>query len=154
MPTTHKPFSNDLHNHYDQLGREAVKRYMRICKHKQAIDNPDPYGIDLIIKNQNQLDSYCEVEVRTCWNNDTFPFSTVHVPERKTKLLTNDKPTWFVVVNTKQTHMLVCDAHTVLSAPLHEIPNRYIASNEYFYDVPLNQMRLIQVPPPDADSLF
>jgi len=154
MTTSHKRFDTHLHNHYDPLGREAVKRYQHHCRGREAIDNDDPYGVDLLIMTHNQLLSYCEVEVRTCWNNDTFPFPTVHVAHRKTKLLTNDKPTWFVVVNTKQTHMLVCDAHTVLSAPLHEIPNRYVASNEYFYDVPLNQMRLMQVPPPDADNLF
>ena len=152
MPT-HKPFDPDLHNDNDPLGREAVKRYQR-TRNRHAIDNPNPYGVDLLIYENDELIFYTEVEVRTCWTNHTFPYPTIHIPERQTKLLTNDKPTLYAVIKPTGTHMLVCSADTILNAPRHEIPNRYLPNNEYFYDVPLDQMRLIHIPPTHPDTLF
>lgn len=149
----YKQFNPELHIRYDSLGRDAVKRYF-IAKallqdkpYRRAVDNPDQVGVDLLLKDSNNVTvAYCEVEVRPGWHGDTFPFATVHVPERKTKLLNNDLHTWFVSVNAEQSHMLVCDAATVLNSPLREVPNRYIAENERFYDVPVSSMRLIAVP--------
>ena len=143
---TFKPFDKALHDTYDVAGREAVKRYLAVTRGKRGVDNPDPMGVDLFVMFGDHLESYCEVEVRPNWRGDRFPFDTVHVPERKTKLLTNDLPTWFVSVNVDQTYLLVCDAQTVLQAPLREVPNRLMAHSERFYDVPISNMWLRKVP--------
>ncbi len=141
-----KPFDKGLHDRYDVAGRDAVKRYLAVARGKRGVDNPDPMGVDLFVMFGDHLEAYCEVEVRPNWRGDRFPFDTVHVPERKTKLLRNDLQTWFVSVNSDQTYLLVCPAQTVLDAPLREVSNRLVIHSERFYDVPIAQMRLRKVP--------
>jgi hypothetical protein len=140
-----KPFDPSLHDRYDSPGRQVVKEYItnRLCLTAQ--DNPDIYGVDLIIYKENKIVGYAEVEVRNNWSSDTFPYDTLNVPYRKKKLLENDKPTFFFSVNKPQTRMFCCTAEIVLNSNVEENRNKYVKSDEYFYKIPVNKLKLIEI---------
>lgn len=136
----YKKFDKNLHDQWDELGRNAVIEFFRqrghICK-----SNTDKYGVDLILYRNEEPIGYAEVEVKPNWDNHKWPFKTVNVPSRKRKLLENDLPTWFFCVNNKGDYVMAVDAETVLNSPLLENPNKYIASGEYFYKVPVEKAK-------------
>ena len=108
MPV-YKDFDRALHNRHDFTGRETVKNYVKT--HKDGLvakDNPDEYGVDLLFYKDDRLVGYGEVEVRTKLESNSVPFKSLHVPERKKKLLDNDLTTLFFSINNKHTQMFVC----------------------------------------------
>lgn len=137
-----KQFDQNLHDTYDQEGREIVKKYIHDKHpHLTVKDNPDQYAVDLCIYKNNTLAGYAEVEIRTNWKTEHFPYNTLHVPARKTKLLNNTLPTLFFSINEHMTHMYYCKAQTVLNAPLVNVPNKYVPDGgEHFYNIPTNQL--------------
>lgn len=149
MKHASKEFSQSLHDSFDDSGRQAVKDHYRMTKpHLTVTDNPNKYGVDLQVFDGENLIGYIEVEVRTNWKTEHFPFNTLHVPERKGKLLRNDLPTKFVSINQQLTHMYSCWADTVLNAHKSKVPNKYVSNNEYFYDVPVNKLQKTKLEKP------
>lgn len=139
-----KRFDQNLYEQYDQFGRNRVVMYYA----KQGIelkDNPDKYGVDLIAYDDGEKIGYVEVEVRASWKSDQFPFDSLHVPERKKKLLTNDLHTVLVSVNCYGTRAFICDYRIVLASPLLESPNMYISKGERFYKVDPRQINLVRL---------
>ena len=137
--STRKPFDKDLFEKYDKLGRDVVKRHFEKLN-MQAQDNPDRYGVDLLVYRDEKIVSCAEVEVRLSWNSDEFPFDSLNVPSRKKKLLTNQVPTLFFSINKPLTRMFWCPSTVVLNSPLEEVKNKYVDKDEYFYKVPLNSL--------------
>ena len=141
-----KQFDQSLHDQYDSPGRQVVKNFISSKLNLIAKDNPNIYGVDLLIYNQkSKLVGYAEVEVRNNWSSDTFPYDTLNVPYRKKKLLENDKPTFFFSVNKPQTRMFCCSADTILKSNIEENRNKYVKSDEYFYKIPIDKLKLIVV---------
>ena len=129
-----KPFNKDNHAANDPAGKEVVINYLR-SKGVPAIENPDDYGVDIMIPGS-------EVERRTVYTK-TWPYPTFHVPERKTKFLKLDI-TYDVVVH----HVLPagefdtlyrCKSSVIRDHPLVEVPNNSMPEGEYFYDVPVGE---------------
>ena len=79
-----KPFNQQLHDENDPKARQAVMKFIRQCG-LTAVENENIYGIDLFISGKSSTGHVynktpVEVERRECWNNERFPFSTVHIP--------------------------------------------------------------------------
>ena len=108
-------------------------------------ENPDKYGVDLIAYDDGNKIGYVEVEVRVSWKSDIFPFDSLHVPERKKKLLENDLHTVLVSVNCYGTRAFICDYRTVLASPLLESPSMYISKGERFYKVDPRRINLVRL---------
>lgn len=140
-----KKFDQQLHNEYDNVGREIVKKYFKEKTKFIAEDNPNEYGVDLLLFNKDKLVGYAEVEVRKNWNSNEFPFETLNVPLRKKKLLINDLPTYFFSINYIHTKMFCCESEIILNSQIQENKNKYVKSNEFFYKVPINELRLITI---------
>ena len=140
-----KRFDKTLHDQYDNSGREVVKNYFSSKLNITAKDNPDLYGVDLLLYRDNELIGYAEVEVRNNWKTNAFPYDTLNVPYRKKKLLDNDLPTFFFSVNSIKTRMFCCKAENVLGCEVKENPNKYVKSDEYFYKVPVNILKTIEL---------
>ena len=139
-----KLFDQKLHDQYDQFGRNRV--IMFYSQHGIELqENPDKYGVDLIAYDDGNKIGYVEVEVRVSWKSDTFPFDSLHVPERKKKLLENDLHTVLVSVNCYGTRAFICDYRTVLASPLLESPNMYISKGERFYKVDPRRINLVRL---------
>ena len=140
-----KKFDKTLHDQYDDIGREVVKNYFSSKLNITAKDNPNIYGVDLILYRDAEVIGYAEVEVRNNWKSDAFPYDTLNVPYRKKKLLDNDKPTFFFSVNCIKTRMFCCKAEDILACEVKENRNKYVKDNEYFYKVPVDILKTIVI---------
>ena len=140
-----KRFDQSLHDQYDNPGREVVKFYFSSKLNITAKDNPNVYGVDLLLYKNESLVGYAEVEVRNNWKTDAFPYDTLNVPYRKKKLLENELPTFFFSINHIKTRMFCCKAEDVLKCELKENPNKYVKSDEYFYKVPVCVLKSIEI---------
>ena len=135
---TRKPFSKDTHEANDAIGKTAVLKLLQRMN-VDAEENPNPYGVDIIVKNRKRT---YEVERRPIWHT-VWPHDTVHIPERKTKFL---KPSMvYAVVNIECDRVMLCSSEVILKYPQVEVPNKSIAAEEFFYDVPLNEWRIYDV---------
>jgi hypothetical protein len=140
-----KKFDQSLHDQYDDIGRNVVKDYFKNRLEIDAIDNPNIYGVDLLLCRNDVVIGYAEVEVRNSWKTDVFPFDTLNVPFRKKKLLENDLSTFFFSINYPMTRMFCCTAETILECNIQENKNKYVNSNEYFYKVPIDKLKSIEL---------
>ena len=136
-----KRFDKELHDTYDKLGRDVVKKFVADHWGMTAEDNPNRYGIDLLLYKDNELCGLAEVEVRLSLKTVEFPYEDLNVPQRKRKLLENTgQPTFFFSVNKDATALFHCGAEAVLASELKESSNKYVRSGEYFYKVPLDML--------------
>ena len=138
MPV-HKKFNRRNYDANDESGKEAVTRFLQ-AQGLLVKENPDRYGIDLIANgithNKKVFDNVpVEVERRIIWK-DNFPFSTVHIPERKTKFLKHYM--LYAVVNLDYDKVMFCPSNIIKQYKPIEVPNKSVANDEYFYNVPLN----------------
>ena len=147
MDTERKPFNQETFDKNDEVARKVVKRFL-LTKGIEATDNPKKHGIDLVIpkeesdKNPRLAGVTYEVERRSIWARE-WPYSTVHIPERKTKFLQNKMV--YAVVNKQLDSILFCPAEEIRDCPLREIPNKAVAQGEYFYDVPFEKWTMREV---------
>jgi hypothetical protein len=139
--SAYKPFNQAVHDACDPPARDAVIRYHATLG---KIAKPyDKYKVDLIIENEFMVEvGYCEIEMRD-W--EYCPFPTIHVPSRKKKLVDNDLPTTYFVVSKSLKRAWWCNTKDILDAPLVEVPNKAVKKGEYFYDVPIEKFKEVEL---------
>ena len=137
----YKKFDKNLHAKFDKAGRGAVKKWLTQQGY-EVEDNENRYVVDLIIKRNGDIVGYAEVEVREVWKGEKFPYEDLNIPYRKRKLFQNDLKTLFFSVNCDLTHMLWCDAKTILNCRTQILSNKY-ARNETFFKVELNKLKYV-----------
>ena len=52
----------------------------------------------------------------------------------------------FIVFNNEQTHGLLCTHFQLIRSPIVEVPNKYVHSGEKFFQIPVEELELIEVP--------
>jgi len=140
-----KEFSTALHDQYDSYGKAKVKAYFMKAYGVFLMENDDRYAVDLIAYKDGKKLGYVEVEVRESWSDNDFPFPTLHIPERKGKLLSNDLKTVLVSVNKIGTRAFLCDGEVILASPIQDRSNRYVQQGEKFYLVDPARIKLIEL---------
>lgn len=75
---------------------------------------------------------YVEVEIKHSWVGDHFPFSDLHIPERKKKFAESGLKTYFMVFNHDLTHFLMCPDSAVINAPLKNVSNICMIQERFF----------------------
>lgn len=153
-----KKFDRVEHNQYDQLGRDAFRKFLDrtfLSKKWKTIDNPNIHGIDLLTLNENNEVIHCwEIEVRHGnWQGDIkFPFSDINCIERKDHqwrrdesftskinyMLANKYKVYYVQLNRECTRAVVIDGDDILKYPLKPWKNRK-ADGEYVRQVPISK---------------
>lgn len=123
-----------MHDKCDPPGRNAIIKYVKREWGLDAENNPNKYAVDLIIKKDNEVIGYAEIETRR-WNY--LPFNTIHIPKRKDKLFNDILPTYYFVVSRFMVRAWYCNTKDILNSPVFEIPNTSLSQDEYFYDVDL-----------------
>lgn len=136
----YKVFQQNDFNKYDEAARAAAKRFWSSVGY-DCEDNPDDYGVDLVVTGQNKM-FFCEVEVKTVWHGVQFKYPTIHLPVRKAKFLT--KPTQFMIFNNSLTHAAIFGRKVVLDSPCVEVSNVKISHGEKFFDVPFEKATFVQ----------
>jgi hypothetical protein len=142
MEENRKKYDQQLSDENDQRSRDIVKKYMQSQWNAVAYDFLT-YEIDLIVKRNQTWVAFVEVEVRY-WQNELCPYKTIHVAKRKEKFLHQKLPVVFFAVTKSLNYGYWCKAEDILSSPIVEIKNKYVANNEYFYDVSIDKFTLVK----------
>ena len=77
------------------------------------------------------------------WDTDEFPFDSVQLPERKSKFF--DAPTLFFIWNKQLTSALLFKSDDIKDLTPVEVSNKYKASGEFFYQIPLDMTGLVRM---------
>jgi hypothetical protein len=110
---------------------------------QKARINPERYGPDLILEAEG-VERFIEVEVKTNWgNDDTFPFPTVNILERKKKFFGQGAELW--MLNITMNRALIITPEDMKGVEAVEVPNRYMKSGELFYQVPTGQLKMVRM---------
>lgn len=139
----YKPFDQRLHDACDPPARDAVATWLKNLWYVDAVPNPDKYAVDLILSKDGQEVGFAEVEVRD-WGMEFCPYDTIHIAQRKEKLFAHPRTTMYVVTRDL-THAYWIRASKIKECPLIEVPNTAVARDEYFYDVPKNLWKFVDL---------
>ena len=146
-----KRFCQDLFKENDEPARAAGKRYWEAVSGVRVEDNPDKYGPDLVV--HTMLGSfYCEVEIKKVWKGKEFQYDTLQIAARKGKYLDSALPVSYIVFNDDQTYGYLCPGTELALSPIVEVPNKYNWSGEMFYQIPIENLMLIEVPVEDTNG--
>lgn len=140
-----KKFNQQLHDKYDPPARKAVTDWVKMKWGLECRENPNVFGVDLIVLREGKRVGYIEVEVRN-WAYCHYP--TIHVAHRKEKLFQQDLPTLFFALTQDLTHAYWCLAKVAKDYPLIEVKNFEVPNGELFFDIPVSQFRYVDLTDP------
>ena len=135
-----KPFNKQLFDKYDPPARKAVTDWVKMKWGLECRENPNVFGVDLIVLREGKPVGYIEVEVRS-WNY--CHYSTIHVAHRKEKLFQQDLPTLFFALTQDLTHAYWCHAKVAKGYLLVEVKNKEVPTGEMFYDIPVEKFKYV-----------
>ena len=141
-----KKFNQELHNRFDPPAREAVTKWIKMKWGLECRENPNVYGVDLIVYRSDHPVGYIEVEVRS-WL--FCHYSTLHIGKRKEKLFQQDLPVLFFALTQDLSHAYWCRADIAKKFPLIEVKNFEVPNGEMFYDIPTKEFKYV-----DLTALF
>ena len=142
MKGIRKPFSQEEYDRSDAFGKDAVAGFLEQELYIEVRVPVENYGPDIEVYWQDNLIAYHEVEVRRNWKSDQedFPYSTIHIPARKSRLIELAKKEgaklYFWSVREDGMKAMFVDSDDVTEDRLVEVPNKRVWKGEYFYDIP------------------
>ena len=142
---TTKQFSQALHDLYDPPAREAVTKWVKMKWGLDCRENPNVYGVDLLVNRADKLVGYIEVEVRG-WDYCHYP--TIHVGLRKEKLFQQDRPVLFFALTQDLIHAYWAKTQVIEGSPLIEVKNTEVPAGELFFDVPVKHFKYVNLTDP------
>lgn len=140
-----KQFNQALHDKYDPPAREAVTKYVKMKWGLDCRENPNVYGVDLLVYRAEKLAGYIEVEVRG-WDYCRYP--TIHIANRKAKLFQQDLPVLFFALTHDLIHAYWMKAELMKECPLIEVNNTQVPNGELFFDVPIKHFKYVDLTEP------
>jgi hypothetical protein len=129
------PFSKKRHRIYDAPAKVAVLEYLRRQEPGHHFQEGSQYELDIFCDCKFRGLHFIEVEVKEEWFGKPFPYTTVHIPERKEKWLKYDVEFWVLSRDYKRA-VVVPKEHCK-----EKITLPYNALNdepEDFFNVPLS----------------
>lgn len=102
--------------------------------------NDDLYGPDIVVWKGFKPAYYIEVEHAKRWTKGSFPWPTVHIPERKSKFLNLGLSLEFWMLREDLKLSLVIPDVLVTPDRLMEVSNVNVRSGEQFYVIPLEEI--------------
>lgn len=145
-----KKFDQKLHDEYDLDARWMLMYYFQSIGAEVEEDPLGEWGlgdkgIDLRVVLKDGRVIYIDVEVRPGWRRGDFPFDTIHVPERKRKFLSDSLDVYFISLRKDLAVALAVAGNKLCDEMLTEVSNKYIESGEYFYDVPVEETKFLDL---------
>jgi hypothetical protein len=137
-----KKFNQALHDQYDPPARKAVTDWVKMKWGLECRENPNVYGVDLLVYRANKLVGCIEVEVRG-WDYCHYP--TIHIASRKDKLFQQDQPVLFFALTQNLKNAYWMKAELVKSCPLIEVKNTEVSAGELFFDVPIKHFKYVDL---------
>lgn len=118
-----KKFERSVFEENDEKARDWCKSFFanssRIDEDYYLTENPDKYGIDLIIRsklNESFVAGFVETEIKHNWKGSEFPFKTIDIPERKRKMFEKNENSFMCMWNSTGTHCLFIPGSEILKA--------------------------------------
>lgn len=86
---------------------------------------------------------YHEVEIKRVWVGD-WPdeWDTIHIPERKKKLMKGHVDLWFWILRNDLAQAWVVSAKELKQEYLKEIKNKEVSKGEFFFCIPVRKCYL------------
>jgi len=140
-----KQFNQTLHDQYDPPARDAVTKWVKMKWGLECRENPNVYGVDLLVYRADKLVGYIEVEVRG-WDYCHYP--TIHVGLRKEKLFQQDRPVLFFALTQDLIHAYWAKTQVIEGSPLIEVKNIEVPAGELFFDVPVKHFKYVNLTDP------
>jgi len=137
-----KKFNQALHDKYDPPARKAVTDWVKMKWGLECRENPNVYGVDLLVYRADKLVGCIEVEVRG-WDYCHYP--TIHIAHRKDKLFQQDQPVLFFALTQNLKNAYWMKAELVKSCPLIEVKNTEVSAGELFFDVPIKHFKYVDL---------
>jgi hypothetical protein len=137
-----KKFNQALHDQYDPPARKAVTDWIKMKWGLDCRENPNVYGVDLLVYRANKLVGCIEVEVRG-WDYCRYP--TIHIAHRKDKLFQQDQPVLFFALTQNLKNAYWMKAELVKGCPLIEVKNTEVSAGELFFDVPIKHFKYVDL---------
>ena len=140
MSAARKKFDRSLYQEYDQKARDVTTAYLEHLGY-EVKEHPDRYAQDLLAWKDDE--EFCvECEVKLVWEGDEFPYPNVQLPERKKKFF--HAPTQFFIWNKPLEYAMTFWSHDVATLESVEVPNKYVYSGEYFYQIPMFMVKKVK----------
>ena len=137
-----KKFNQALHDQYDPPARKAVTDWIKMKWGLECRENPNAYGVDLLVYRGEKLVGCIEVEVRG-WDYCHYP--TIHIAHRKDKLFQQDQPVLFFALTQNLKNAYWMKAELVKGCPLIEVKNTEVSAGELFFDVPIKHFKYVDL---------
>jgi hypothetical protein len=130
-----KKFNQQWHDTNDPQSKAVVIAYMKSLGFGFH-ENPNKFGMDLISDFENPKVAL-ELEHRSIWEKEQYPYQSVHIPARKLKFLGNDH-VHYIVLNKDFNRIGICLGRNLKAylTAVGEVRNNAVASGEHFLHVP------------------
>jgi hypothetical protein len=137
-----KKFNKKLYEKYDIPARNIMKD-----KLKDLIeDNPDIYGVDMILKIPDCKYKYLELQVCTNWINDKYPYQNPFIYARKYNF---DEKTLYLILDRHMTQGLLFNKKSIIDKP-----KRLKKYSRYFiYEIPWHRILNIYMDNFDCETI-
>lgn len=148
----YKKFSPELYRENDSAACDAVLSHLT-QQGSYAVRNPDKYGPDILLYRGFKPGFYIECEVKKVWripssvrnpgdDRGEFPYSSIQLPERKKKFLNSGLPIEFWILREDLKFAVIIAEESLSDERLVEVPNKYVAEGERFYQIPLSECQI------------
>ena len=136
-----KRFDRDLFKECDEKARVCTTNYLTSIGYTVS-EHPNRYAQDLIACIDG-MEHMVECEIKLVWAGKEFPYPTVQLPERKKKFF--NPSTQFFIWNRDCTDAVCFWSHDISDLKPVEVPNKYVYSGEYFFQIPMSLVERISV---------
>jgi len=138
-----KLYSQSLDDEFGQLAELAVVQFLSnwpdiVCVERYPHGEKD---VDIKAWRDPESGYYIDVEIREnwLWPQMTFPFSTIHVPRRKRRMILKRQPFFYFVVRLDCKMLASVPGSIIIDSEILRSKNKY--DNAEFYNVPVENLR-------------
>lgn len=130
----------------DQIGKKHAMKLIWDTYWEKPIENPDKYGIDLIITDKSgRIVKGYEVERSKCWQRGSFPYPFLHIQDRKRRYAFFPYPTHFIMLNFTCQHAVIFDLHKLPNYRIEIVKNALEDRlEETFFIIPRDHITLLE----------
>lgn len=136
-----KAFEPELYEKCDSVAKNRVRGFLDKMGVLTLVD--EDYGADI----RAVRSEFHEVEVKKGWSGEwPASWATVHIPERKKRLLDGRSRGYFWVLSSDFTQAVVIDSRILKDNLLEEVSNCKVSAGEKFFCVPVKKCRFVKFP--------
>jgi hypothetical protein len=149
-----KPFEKDVYDECDGPAKEAMRAHLEAQGHKVTVPDEN-YDVDLFSE-VGDLTMYHEVEVSLGWKSGDHPYPKGSIPERKSRLraMNTGRTLYFWMLRSDLRRAVVFSSVYLQDRFLIEVPNRKVASGEFFYRIPKSLGKEFNLLPINEEDVF